>query len=76
MRRNEDGPLAVGHGLLEHAMVHMAAVAIIDVESGRIEALAGALSPCTREEYDGPGGRSAHCDNAFRTPSGIGPTRY
>ena len=36
-------------------MVRMAAVAVIDVASGRIEALAGALSPCTRQEYDGPG---------------------
>ena len=45
----------------------MAAVAMIDVESGRIEALAGALSPCTREEYDGPG-RSAHCDKRLPYP--------
>ena len=36
-------------------------MAVIDVASGRIEALAGALSPCTREEYDGPG-RSKSCD--------------
>jgi len=67
MRRKEDGEQAVGHGLLEHAMVRMAAVAIIDVESGRIEALAGALSPCTREEYDGPG-RSTHCDKRLPYP--------
>src|SRR5439155_3884986 len=37
IRRKEDGSQAVGHGLLEHAMVRMAAVAVIDVESGRIE---------------------------------------
>jgi hypothetical protein len=67
IRRKEDGSQAVGHGLLEHAMVRMAAVAIIDVESGRIEALAGALSPCTREEYDGPG-RSARCDKRLPYP--------
>src|SRR5437764_14467641 len=67
IRRKEDGSQAVGHGLLEHAMVRMAAVAVIDVESGRIEALAGALSPCTREEYDGPG-RSAHCDHRLPYP--------
>ena len=42
-------------------MVRMAAVAVIDVASGRIEALAGALSPCTRNEYDGPG-RGSGCD--------------
>jgi len=67
MQRKEDGVQAVGHALLEHAMVRMAAVAIIDVESGRIETLAGALSPCTREEYDGPG-RSAHCDKRLPYP--------
>jgi hypothetical protein len=47
--------------MLEQAMVRMAGVAVIDVASGRIEALAGALSPCTRQEYDGPG-RSRNCD--------------
>jgi hypothetical protein len=67
MHRKEDGAQPVGHALLEHAMVRMAAVAIIDVESGRIEALAGALSPCTREEYDGPG-RSSHCDKRLPYP--------
>ncbi|TMH07788.1 MAG: hypothetical protein E6H67_02740 [Betaproteobacteria bacterium] len=67
IRRKEDGSQAVGHALLEHAMVRMAAVAIIDVESGRIEALAGALSPCTREEYDGPG-RSTRCDKRLPYP--------
>ena len=49
------------HRLLEGAMVRMAAVAVIDVASGRIEALAGALSPCARQEVDGPG-RDAGCD--------------
>lgn len=67
MRRKEDESKPIGHGLLEHAMVRMAAVAIIDVESGRIDALAGALSPCTREEYDGPG-RSSHCDKRLPYP--------
>ena len=61
LTRAEDGTNAVGHRLLEHSMVRMAAIAIIDVRSGRIEALAGAMSPCTRQEYDGPG-RAAGCD--------------
>ena len=61
MSRNEDNGRALGYRLLERAMVRMAAIAVIDVATGRIEALAGALSPCTREEYDGPG-RSARCD--------------
>jgi len=61
LTRAEDGSNAIGQRLLERAMVRMAAVAIIDVRSGRIEALAGAMSPCTRQEYDGPG-RAAGCD--------------
>jgi hypothetical protein len=61
MRRHEDGERALGAQLLEGAMVRMAAVAVIDVASGRIEALAGALSPCARQEVDGPG-RDAGCD--------------
>ena len=59
--RAEDAGGALGHRMLERAVVRMAAVAVIDVASGRIEALAGALSPCTRQEYDGPG-RGAGCD--------------
>jgi hypothetical protein len=61
MSRSEDAGQPLGHRLLEQAMVRMAAVAVVDVATGRIEALAGALSPCTREEYDGPG-RSKRCD--------------
>src|SRR5438874_6644357 len=61
MSRNEDTGRALGDRLLERAMVRMAAIAIIDVATGRIEALAGALSSCTRQEYDGPG-RSPKCD--------------
>jgi cell division protein FtsI/penicillin-binding protein 2 len=48
-------------------MVRMAAVAIIDVASGRIEALAGAMSPCARQEVDGPG-RDANCDKRLPYP--------
>jgi hypothetical protein len=65
--RKEDADLPIGHQLLEEAMVRMAAVAIIDVGSGRIEALAGALSPCTRQEYDGPG-RARECDARMPYP--------
>ena len=61
MARKEDASRAPGFRMLEHAMVRMAAIAVVDVASGRIEALAGALSPCTRQEYDGPG-RDARCD--------------
>jgi hypothetical protein len=61
VRRNEDSSGAVGQRLLEGAMVRMAAVAVIDVESGRIEALAGSMSPCARQAVDGPG-RDANCD--------------
>jgi hypothetical protein len=67
LQRSEDTAHAIGHRMLEHAVVRMAAVAIIDIESGRIEALAGALSPCTRQEYDGPG-RAAKCDKRLPYP--------
>lgn len=59
--RKEDVRQPIGHKLLERAVVRMAAVAIVDVATGRIDALAGALSPCTRQEYDGPG-RGRGCD--------------
>jgi hypothetical protein len=59
--RKEDAGHDLGHRMLERAVVRMAAVAVIDVATGRIEALAGALSPCTRQEYNGPG-RAAGCD--------------
>jgi hypothetical protein len=65
--RKEDESKPIGHRLLERAVVRMAAIAVIDVASGRIEALAGALSPCTRQEYDGPG-RSAGCDKRMPYP--------
>jgi len=65
--RKEDQAQPIGHRMLEYAVVRMAAVAIIDVPTGRIEALAGSLSPCTREEYDGPG-RNADCDKRLPYP--------
>ena len=67
IRRQEDQDAPLGHRLLEGAMVRMAAVAVIDVASGRIEALAGALSPCARQEVDGPG-RDAACDRRLPYP--------
>ncbi len=67
MRRAEDGDRPIGEQLLEGAMVRMAAIAVIDVASGRIEALAGALSPCARQEVDGPG-RDAGCDPRLPYP--------
>jgi len=39
----------------------------VDVASGRIEALAGALSPCARQSFDGPG-RDAGCDTRVPYP--------
>ena len=73
MRRKEDAGQGVGHRMLEHAMVRMAAIAIVDVATGRIEALAGALSPCTRHEYDGPG-LAPGCDKRLPYPSAFAPT--
>jgi hypothetical protein len=67
MRRKEDADGTLGGRMIEKAMVRMAAVAIVDVATGRIEALAGALSPCTRQEYDGPG-RESTCDRRMPYP--------
>lgn len=67
IQRAEDAGQPLGQRLLEGAMVRMAAVAIVDVESGRIDALAGALSPCARQEVDGPG-RDAACDKRLPYP--------
>lgn len=67
MRRADEPDGAVGRQLLEGAMVRMAAVAVVDVASGRIEALAGALSPCARQAFDGPG-RDAACDRRLPYP--------
>ncbi len=68
LRRKEDGDHPLGEQLLEGAMVRMAAVAVIDVATGRIEALAGALSPCARQEVDGPG-HDSRCDKRLPYPS-------
>ena len=65
--RREDAGQPVGARLLERAQVRMAAVALIDVGTGRIEALAGAMSPCARHEYDGPG-RAKECDARLPYP--------
>jgi len=67
IQRADDAGRPLGHRLLEGAMVRMAAVAIVDVASGRIDALAGALSPCSRQEVDGPG-RDPHCDRRLPYP--------
>ena len=67
IQRKDDASRPLGHAMLEQAMVRMAAIAVIDVATGRIEALAGALSPCTRQEHDGPG-RSARCDRRLPYP--------
>lgn len=62
--KGKDGqPQPIGHKLLENAMVRMAGIAIVDIASGRIEALAGALSPCARQDYDGPGRDPKRCDD-------------
>ena len=67
LHRQADKAQPLGEPMLEGAMVRMAAVAVIDVASGRIEALAGALSPCARQEVDGPG-RDKSCDPRLPYP--------
>lgn len=54
--------------MYEKAAVRMAAVALIDVESGRIEALGSAHTDCYRREYDGPGRRARECPDLPTTP--------
>jgi hypothetical protein len=67
IRRAEDFDRPIGHRLLESAVVRVAAIAIVDVASGRIEALAGSMSPCARQEHDGPG-RASECDRRVPYP--------
>ncbi len=54
--------------MYEKAAVRMAAVALIDIPSGRIEALGSAHSECFRQEYDGPGRNARDCPNLPSTP--------
>ena len=49
--------------MYEKAAVRMAAVALIDIPTGRIEALGSAHSGCYRQEYDGPGRNARDCPN-------------
>jgi hypothetical protein len=60
--------------MYEQAAVRMAAVALIDVASGRIEALASAHSDCYREEFDGSG-RDGRCPSLPATKSHYEPDR-
>ncbi len=54
--------------MYEKAAVRMAAVAVIDIPSGRIEALGSAHSECFRQQYDGPGRNAKECPNLPTTP--------
>lgn len=57
----------MGAEFYEHAAVRMTGVAIVDVASGKIEALASAHTECYRQQYDGPG-RDNHCPDLTRSP--------
>ncbi len=54
--------------MYEKAAVRMAAVAVIDLPSGRIDALGSAHSGCYRQEYDGPGRNTRDCPNLPTAP--------
>ncbi|MGH8672772.1 MAG: hypothetical protein ACREVG_00505, partial [Burkholderiales bacterium] len=54
--------------MYENAAVRMAAVALIDVPTGRIEALGSAHSDCYRQEFDGPGRNARQCPDLPTTP--------
>ena len=49
--------------MYEKAAVRMAAVALIDIPTGKIEALGSAHSDCFRQQYDGPGRNARECPN-------------
>ena len=57
----------IGGEFYEQAAVRMTGIAIIDVKTGRIDALASAHTECYRQQYDGPG-RDAHCPPLTRPP--------
>ncbi|MBC7804106.1 MAG: hypothetical protein H7Y16_09550, partial [Candidatus Parcubacteria bacterium] len=54
--------------MYEKAAVRMAAVALIDIPTGRIEALGSAHTDCYRQEYDGPGRHALECPGLPSTP--------
>ncbi len=54
--------------MYEKAAVRMAAVALIDIPTGRIEALGSAHTDCYRQEFDGPGRHAGECPNLPTTP--------
>ena len=54
--------------MYEKAAVRMAAVALIDIATGRIEALGSAHTDCYRQEFDGPGRNAGECPDLPTTP--------
>lgn len=54
--------------MYEKAAVRMAAVALIDIATGRIEALGSAHTDCYRQEFDGPGRNAGDCPDLPSTP--------
>ena len=54
--------------MYEKAAVRMAAVALIDIPTGRIEALGSAHTDCYRQEFDGPGRNARDCPDLPTTP--------
>jgi len=54
--------------MYEKAAVRMAAVALIDIPTGRIEALGSAHTDCYRREFDGLGRKAGECPDLPSTP--------
>jgi hypothetical protein len=54
--------------MYEKAAVRMAAVALIDIPTGRIEALGSAHTNCYHQEFDGPGRNAGECPDLPSTP--------
>ncbi|MFM8332598.1 MAG: hypothetical protein ACKN9T_12990 [Candidatus Methylumidiphilus sp.] len=62
----QDPLLNLAAQMYESAAVRMAAVAVIDVASGKIEALGSAHTPCYQQDHDGPRHEAACPDAPFR----------
>src|SRR5262245_32316848 len=54
--------------MYERTAVLTAAIPLINVETGLIEALGSARTDCYRQEYDGGGRRAKHCPDLPTTP--------
>jgi len=53
----------IGREMYEQAAARMVGIAVVDIASGRIDAIASGHSNCYRQDYDGPGRDTSRCPN-------------